>query len=405
MKVRSPELVEAAQLLRRTSMRVDHSAVEELAGRSRDDMLDQVLVPFIDTEPVPESDEAEEALIWWARKMVGPQSGIHERMTFFWHNILTSHRYATGNQALVARQLQTLRSNALGNFRDLLFSFVTDANLLIYLNADASTAETPNENLSREIMELFSLGVGNYTEADVKAGALAMAGWTVDRDNDWTVEFVRERAHNGPVTYLGEERVWDMDQVVDRLAYDPISATRIAGKIWDYFIGVDQTPEQRRELGTWWITQDLEILPLLERVLRDPAMTGLEYARPRSGFEAYAAFASATNLTPDTTWRPRQMGQALYEPPNVAGWPNDLWLSPDSMLRRLNNIGSIDYSNVDGALEASADDILDRCGIYAAEQTTFDAIESPQLTDDFSDEDIANIRWRVALACPEFQLV
>ena len=403
MKVRSPELIEAAQLLRRTSLRVDHSAVTELAGRSRDEMLDRVLVPTVDPEAVPETDTAEDALIWWAQKMVRPGSGIHERMTFFWHNILTSHRYATGYQQLVARQLQTLRNNALGNFRDLLLAFVTDANLLIYLNADTSTAETPNENLSREIMELFTLGVGNYTETDVRAGALAMTGWTVNRDNDWAVEFVKERAHNGTVTYLGETRVWDMAQVVDRLTSDPTTATRISSKIWDHFIGTERTDEQRSELGRWWIEQDLEIVPLLERVLRDPSMPDLQYARPRSGFEAFAAFSSATNRVPETTWRPRQMGQALYEPPNVAGWPDDLWLSPDSMLRRLNILGSIDFGKIEGALQASPSEIMDRCGIYVADETTLAAIENPQLDGDFGDEGIANIRWRITLACPEFQ--
>lgn len=386
-------------------MRVDHSAVESLAGQPRDDVLNQVLTPTIDPEPVPETDNAEDALIWWARKIVSPQSGIHERMTFFWHTILTSHRSAALNPALVARQLETLRGNALGNFGDLLYAFVTDANLLIYLNAETSTAEAPNENLAREIMELFSLGVGHYTEADVKAGALAMTGWTVNRDADWAVEFVPERAHSGEVTYLGETREWDTEQLVERLAFDPITATRISSKIWDYFIGAERTEQQRTDLGRWWLEQNLEIMPLLDRILRDPAMLELQYCRPRSGFEAYAAFASVTNLTPDTTWRPRQAGQALYEPPNVAGWPEDLWLSPDSMLRRMVLTTSVDYSNIEGALQASATEIMNQCGIYVADQTTLDAIENPQLTSEFSDEDIANIRWRTAFSCPEFQLV
>ena len=404
MKVRAPELLEAAQLVRRTSLRVDHAAVEELAGRGREDMLERVLVPFVDPDDVPRFDDSEDAIEWWTQKIVSKPSGIHERMTFFWHTHLTTHRSAAGEAELIGRQLSTIRTHALGNFRELLQAFVTDGALMVYLDADRSKAENPNENLSRELMELFTFGIGNYTEADVKAGALAMAGWRLDRDNDFVVAYDPENGHTGTVSYLGEERDWDLPKIVDRLCDDPLTAQRVAGKVWYHIIGAEADDTRREELGKWWLANDLEIMPLVERIVSDPAMIETHYARPRSGFEVYAALVAVAKLDPKDTWQARQIGQALYEPPNVAGWPKDRWLTPDSMLRRSHIIGSIDYNAIENALTYSADEILDRCGIYMAEQSTLDAIANPKFTEKLGEEGIAQVRWRVALSSPEFQL-
>lgn len=171
--------------------------------------------PRLDAPPVAEWDEV---VGWWMRQMMRPDAGIHERMTWFWHTVLTSSADAGYRDHHVSDQLQLLRTNALGNFRTLLHAFTTDALLLLYLNADGSEAYNPNENLARELMELFTVGKGtaespNYSQDDVAAAARALAGWSVDNAEDdpddelpTTVRFYRENAFVAPCCSSGNNR-------------------------------------------------------------------------------------------------------------------------------------------------------------------------------------------------------
>ncbi|MDH3678602.1 MAG: DUF1800 domain-containing protein, partial [Acidimicrobiia bacterium] len=264
----------------------------------------------------------------------------------------------------------------------------------------------PNENLARELMELFSTGIGHYTEDDVRAGALALTGWRVDDNNNNAVYFDSERANSEPVTFLGETKNWDIVSVVDRLCDHPATAARISSLIWYHFVGTQLDGQQAADLGAWWQQQNLEVKPLLTRVFDEEGFRANHYARPRSGFEFFTALQALANFDLSEHWRPRNLGQALYEPPNVAGWPTgDRWLDADSMLRRSDMLFSFDYGDIPGALQAGVDEILDRCGLFVVSQSTLDALNGAEAgRSSFGEEGVAQLRWRIALSSPEFQL-
>jgi len=297
-----------------------------------------------------------------------------------------------------------LRRNALGNFRTLLQEFCVDGALIMYLNANGSTAEHPNENLARELMELFTTGVGHYDEADVRSAALAMTGWKVD-ESYYTVHFDPAKVYTEPVTFLGEKKKWDVTSIVDRLCDHPATAARIAAKLWYHLVGTELTDQEAAALGAWWQSQQLEIKPLVTRMLNAPELRAEHYRRPRSGFEWYIAFQQATGTDVNKLWIPRHLGQALYEPPNVAGWPvGERWLDGDSVLRRIEMALYLDLDTVPGGHTGSLDQILDWCGLAVVGDATMDALTGAGQDSKLDDKARVQLHWAIALSCPEFQL-
>jgi uncharacterized protein (DUF1800 family) len=363
-----------------------------------------MLAAPVNTDVAPQNEKSERTVIWWLRRIVSPGSGLHERMAYFWHTVIPTHHRSVGKGEFVAPQLNTLRTHALGNFRELLQAMVIDGAMIRYLDADSSTASKPNENLARELMELFSVGIGHYTEEDVRQAALAMTGWRVDKKNI-SVWFDPDRAYDGTVTFMGETKKWDVASITDRLCDHPATAVRMSSLLWYHFTGKQIDADSAAALGSWWQAQNLEIRPLIERILNDDAFWADHYARPRSGFEYYTAAQAVLGLDPTKVWQPRNLGQLPYEPPNVGGWPvGDRWLNPDSMLRRSEALFSVDFREISGGESASIDEILDRCAIYEVSDRTLAALEAANNPTDIGPQGVVQLQWRIALSSPEFQL-
>jgi uncharacterized protein (DUF1800 family) len=405
MADRNPQRSPYVLLARRATMHLDEAQVDALAALPWADAVTMLLESPVDTNvtgPLPESDDV---ILWWTERMVASGAGIQDRMAFFWHNLLTTNRWATGYQQLVGPQLNLLRANALGNFRTLLHAFANDAALMRYLSLDASTAERPNENLARELMELFTTGIGHYSEQDVRAAALAMTGWRLD-ETTYAPFLDQELANTEPVNFLGETKQWNLDSIVDRLCDHPATAARIAAKIWYHLVGTELSADRSGELGQWWQASKLEIKPLLNRIFNDPEFRAEHYRRPRSGFEYYLALQAVTGSKLKDLWIPRYLGQALYEPPNVAGWPSgERWLDADSLLRRSGLVFGLDIgSKESGLMGASVDEILDRCALSVVGDATINAIADAGAGRQLDEQSLAQLRWRIALTSPEFQL-
>lgn len=402
---RDPDLANAALLARRATFRAEAELVNRLAVMDRNDMVDAVLNAPASTDVAPVTDKSDDLVTWWLRQVAAPTSGLHERMTFFWHGLIPTHRYAVGAQELIPTQLNMIRQHALGNFRELMQSFVIDGAMIRYLDADSSTKNRPNENLARELMELFTTGIGHYTEQDIRQAALAMTGWRVDRDNNNAVIFDPGRAYEEPVTFLGETKKWDVASITDRLCDHPATAARVASLLWFYLVGREITGDAKAELGQWWQGQDLEIRPLVERILNEDAFWAEHYARPRTGFEFFAAAQNLLQFDPEKLWQARNLGQQVYEPPNVGGWPvGDRWLNPDSMLRRAESLFSLDFRDVPGGTTATLDEILVACGMYVVSDQTMAALQGANNPDGIGEEGVVQLQWRIALSSPEFQL-
>ncbi|MGH1491788.1 MAG: DUF1800 domain-containing protein [Acidimicrobiales bacterium] len=404
MAERDPEMAKAALLARRATLRADSALIGALVGKDRAEAVAQILNAPIDADQVASTEKSDETVTWWLRKIGAPGSGLHERMTFFWHSLIPTHRHSVGWHQLVATQLNMLRANALGNFRDLLQAVVIDGAMIRYLDADSSSAKRPNENLARELMELFTTGIGHYNEGDVREAALGMTGWRVDRDT-YAVWFDPERAYNEPVTFLGETKKWDVASITDRLCDHPATAARVASRLWYHLTGKEIEGAAKAELGVWWQGQNLEIKPLVERILTSDEFWADHYARPRSGFEYYAAAQNILGLDPTKLWQARNLGQLLYEPPNVGGWPRgERWLNPDSMLRRSEMMFNVDFREVSGGETATIDEILDACAIYVVSDETMAALNSAPNPEKYGPEGGVQLQWRIAMSSPEFQL-
>src|SRR5215475_8028424 len=175
---------------------------------------------------------------WWLEEMLVTPSPLTERMTLFWHNHFVSGQQKVRLAELMYRQNVTLRANALGNFWTLLYAMARDPAMVIYLDSAQNRKGTPNENFARELMELFTLGEGHYTEQDVKEAARAFTGWSLDRG---TGDFMfRRLIHDyGYKTVLGRSGFLDGDDVLDILLARPETAEFITRKLWREFVSPD----------------------------------------------------------------------------------------------------------------------------------------------------------------------
>lgn len=405
-----PDRAAAAALLRRSTLGPRPERVDDLAGRSWGDMVDQVLdidlmQAAVETA-VPQDNNLEDVLAWWIEEMTGPDNGIVDKMMWFWHGFLTTNWNSVGSEILIPRQMSLLRSKSMGNYRDLLQAFVIDGALLRFLDGDGSNASNPNENLGRELMELFTIGRGNYTQDDVRAAARALAGWWVDndgdREDDPEVRFDRRNAFIAPMIFMGEQADWTTESLVDRLCDHPGTAVNVASRLWFELVGTELSTEDAIDLGAWWQSADLEILPLVERILRSDEAEAARYTRARTGLEWYLAVKAATGLPFESQWQLETLGQMPYFPPNVAGWPKgDRWLRPGSLVHRAVLLGSV---GLDEAPGRTTDAILTASGLESVTDTTRRALEQAGNTSEVAEDQIGRLRWRLALNAPEFHL-
>ncbi len=394
---------ELARLVQRTQPGPRIELTDALSSLDRDAAVAAVLDAGAAEVPTPpELDDAWEFGEWIITDRVdsGLDGGLRRMMAWFWHMVLPSH-HAKTTAPLLARQAATFRQLALADYRSLLYGYVTDGALLHYLDGNGSVADNPNENLSRELLELYSLGYGYYSEADVRAGARALAGWTVDDETD-DVRWDADLAFTGPLTYLGDDGLWDAESVVDRLCADPATARHIAGRVWFHLIGAP--PADPEELGRWWSQQDLAILPLVELALSSDEFWNPDLRRPRGGLEWFSAAAAATGggRTDDgqvELWPLFRLGQLPFEPPTPAGWDDDRWITPGQMLVR----ASVGYEfGREGPEVDSFDQVLANCLIAEPSEATRTALTEIGERSD-NPEDVVAGWWRIALAAPEFQ--
>ena len=394
-------LAQAAHLVRRTSVGVHPERIARLGSRSWDDAISEVLTEARERsnnlQPVPEFEEYDGAVVWWVKQLLDKENGLLDRMSWFWHTVLTT----SGEKAepkLLGPQINLFRSKGIGNFRDLLQSFVIDGALLQYLDGAGSEAFNPNENLGRELMELFTLGRGHYSQDDVRVAARALAGWDVDEN--LKVIFRPESSFNAPALFRGVQADWTTELIVDALCDDPLTAINISNKLWDHLVGTTRDQSEVDKLGLWWHEQDLEILPLVERILRSDEFAEAHYSRPKSGFEWWASMITATGREWEDLWPLQYLGQMPYLPPNVGGWPGgDRWLGPGSLLSRLSVAFGLDSI---GSGPWPTEAVLEQCGLYDISTNSVAVLDGVGQNYDLEAQDRRILRWRVALTCPEF---
>ena len=345
-----------AHLLRRTEFIARPARVVELSALTLEAAVDNVLdfapnanptVPAWLTVHDPQNgwDQYVGAVNWWLDAMRSRPRPFQEKMTLFWHGHFTSSWWdGIGRADHMMHQNQLYRTQALGNFRTLTHAMSLEPAMLVYLNNADNRMGAPNQNFARELMELFTLGVGNYTEADVEASARAWTGYNADWPN-YQYQFYASRHDTGNKTFFGTPRTWNGPGIIDEILRDNATKKLVAArfmvrKLWDVFAHPGAPSTVVDALATQFLNSDLDVRVLMRALLLRPEFYGVaaKQGLVRTPIEWMVALLHQTGLDPDdlgASWVGSRMGQSVFNPPNVAGWKhNAYWLNTSAMSGR-----------------------------------------------------------------------
>ena len=291
---------------------------------------------------------------WWMMTMLKTHHPIIERMVMFWHNHFTSSMDKVNQPDLILKQNRLFRQHALGDFRTLLSEVAHDPAMLIYLDCNVNgNGGEANENFARELMELYTIGEGNYSEVDVRNVAKAFTGWTVDRKRK-KFTFNKDKHDTSKLSILGRSGNLTGDDVIDILLKHPKTAVNIAKKFWREFIN-DKSPDMRT-VNAWanhFRKSNYNIGELLKVVLNSKEFWAKENrgAKIKSPVELIAGTVRTLPINvpiPKGTTRGKRLtdlcsslGQKLFVPPDPAGWAGgDSWIDTDTLASRKNTLAN-----------------------------------------------------------------
>jgi uncharacterized protein (DUF1800 family) len=316
-----------------------------------------VTAPELGAEPKPGKDkdarkQAAEQLredqrkltVWWLETMATTESPLVERITWFWHGHFATSAQKVRSPRLMLAQNQTLRRLGLGDFAALANAMVIDPAMLIWLDGQRNTAKAANENLARELMELFTLGVGNYSEPDVRAAARALTGWKVDREA-MTANFVPRQHDAKDKTVLGRTGPLDAASLIDVLVNHTASARFVAKRLWMRTVSSAAPSDDvlARLVAAYGPGKDIRAL--VRAMATEPAFRDEASTIVKQPVEWLIGMMRALRIRPSALSEGDQnkllaglrgMGQAPFMPPSVGGWPSGgAWLTTAAGLARL----------------------------------------------------------------------
>jgi uncharacterized protein (DUF1800 family) len=284
--------------------------------------------------------QSKELTIWWLNQMVLTQKPLQEKMVWFWHGHWATSIGKVNYSLPMLKQNQTFRKYALGNFRDLSQVMLLDGALQIWLDGNENTLKAPNENLAREVMELFILGVDRYSEDDVKELSRALTGYQVVRSTG-VVTLNQRRRDKNSVAILGKSTVMGAPDAIDHIVDQADCARFLAERLWYRFISSSENmPKDHPLVGA---LVDRDISRGLKVLINSQDLLNLNNSIVKSPVEWFVSVCKALKLTPsklDSFTKLNnyldKMAQIPFSPPNVGGWPTDeAWLSPASAQFRI----------------------------------------------------------------------
>jgi len=381
-------------------------------------------VPAIDRNADPRSGGWERYVaitqFWMERCRTAP-APIVEKMVLFWHGHLCTGVSKVFHHYDLLQQNQLFRTQGLGSFEVLVQKTSVQAAMLRYLDNDRNVAGRPNENFARELMELFTLGVGNYSEADVIAAAKAWTGHGLNKSRRYEFD---SAAHDwSQKTFFGSTRNWDGPQIIDHIINGPkkaVVARFIATKLWTFFAYPNPESSVIDSIATAFVNGGMMMRPVLRAIFLHPQFRS---AKAKSGLVrspiewAVAAMrmSGVDSATAHPEWQLGDMGQAPFNPPNVAGWKsNDYWLTSSAVWAKGRFASTIrwemfhrgDLENIRNQAPAqAARTALAHFGIENPTTNTVNTltryVESERRSNNWADR--AGLLW-LPMLTPEFQL-
>jgi len=344
----------AAHLLRRAGFGGADADVARLTALGMAGAVDSLLHPRVADADFPvypdravlyDPKKARQATqLWWLDRMLRTNRPLVEKMTLFWHGHFATALGKVPPQYM-AGQINLFREQGLGRFPTLLSSVTRDPAMLIWLDNRANAKAHPNENYAREVMELFALGLGNYTEDDVKEAARAFTGWVVDKNQQ--AAFVPNRHDDGVKTVLGNTGAFNADDVIAIIVAQPVHQRFLAHKLLEFFVYSDPEPELIEATAQAYALSGFDVAKTVGTLLRSNVFYSPRAYRaiPKSPIEfaiGTLRYAGAQAVPPNLPYQLARMGQEPLNPPSVKGWDGGpAWVNTATLLARFNFVNAL----------------------------------------------------------------
>jgi uncharacterized protein (DUF1800 family) len=286
-----------------------------------------------------------EAQAWWFRRMLTTQAPLREKMTLFWHDHFASSVQKVKQPLLMVQQNELFRSAAFGSFKDLTKAILLDPAMSLYLDAQNSRKDMPNENFPRELMELFTLGEGHYTEQDIREAARAFTGYQLRRA-EGNITHNKRQWDSSDKTIFGKTGPFTGEDVIDLIFTHKQAARFISKKLWEFFVHENPATTIVDSLTTSFQRENFQVTPLLREIFLSKEF--YSETSIRSQIKAPVPFLIGLLKQLEITDPPtnlvatagNQLGQVLFAPPNVAGWDwGKAWINTNTLLTRYNLAG------------------------------------------------------------------
>jgi hypothetical protein len=289
--------------------------------------------------------------VWWASRMLTTKRPLEEKLTLFWHGHFATGDAKVRDYRMMLRQNEMLRARAEGSFRDLLVGILKDPAMLVYLDNGENVKKHPNENFGRELLELFSMGVGHYAERDVREAARSFTGWTNDV---LAFKFDAGQHDFGEKAFLGATGPFNGEDIIDAILKQPVTAEFMAAKLYRYFVREDISSSMKTGLGRTLRDSGYQLKPLLTQMFlsKDFYSTASSATQIKGPVALVISTYRKMGLRelptiPDFGRLTGGLGQTLFDPPNVAGWAGGrTWITPATLFQRGNLFRDVLFPDV-----------------------------------------------------------
>ncbi len=423
MTTATADLQLLAHLMRRAGFGASRARLESIAERGYDAAVDALLHPAdrgeMSDHMIRRYHHEQSGMMgqnspgsYWLYKMASSADPLREKMTLFWHGIFATGYPKVTNGKVMSDQIRMFRRHGMGNFKTLLVELAKDPSMIVWLDNHDNHKGAINENFGRELLELFSLGVGNYSEEDIKEASRAFTGWTIgnteymalraERDSiwpygriSWHFQFDANDHDDGEKEFLGRRGSFDGEQIIEIICEQPATAAFISRHMYHFFVADEppvpqwpyvepQDPAAIETLSKAYFESGYDIAHMLKTLFTSDFFKSSDswYARVKSPAELVAGVLRLTgefdrprrqilDRQQQMTW----MGQYLINPPSVEGWHEGLeWIDTGTFVERLNfassQLGNADYPGVrsiiervatNGGAAIGAAELVDRC--------------------------------------------
>ena len=274
---------------------------------------------------------------WWFYRMTYTRRPLEEKMTLFWHGHFATSVRKVELPYRMYMQNQIMRTMGLGNFHELLLAMTKDPAMIVWLDNQQNKKGQPNENYAREVMELFTLGIGNYSERDIKESARAFTGWQTHQDGFF---FNASQHDYGEKTFLGQTGKFNGDDIIEIIVQQPAVAQFLSQKLCKFFVADEPTPAIVADVAKVYKPRGNNIKEMLRTLFMHEDFQGSYLAKIKSPVEFVIGSLKSlqvTQLDNDVATQAGRMGESLFEPPNVKGWDGGAaWIATDTMMERFN---------------------------------------------------------------------